>query len=108
MEYILYILAILWALGSFGMACMLVFDKWNSRTGTIVGILVGIPIWMLLGVAPIYFVYEHYSEGEFTLAKVSWQCTAGHNETSTAYVQSGNVMVPINSTTFICDQYTRK
>jgi len=108
MIYLGYVLATLWAVGLFAVCVYFTQDICNTNIGKFFTACLLLPIWVIMGLAPFAFIHHQTGDVEATLLKSEWQCSGGHNETSTSFVQSGKVMVPITSTHFVCDQYNRK
>jgi hypothetical protein len=61
----------------------------------------------LLAAVPYLFWKDSQAE-RFSLRKDSWECTRSHQESSTTYIQVGNVMVPSTSYSTVCDQWSAK
>ena len=101
-----YTLAGLWAAGTLGVMVYMISALAGDVVGKLVGHAIGIPIWVLLGLGPIAVVH-HESGPSFELLRPEWACTATHVETTTTYIQSGNVMVPSTTSHTVCDAYAR-
>lgn len=97
----------MWAIGSFGVIAYCLYDMIESIPGRIIGALIAIPIWVFFGLTPMALIHHEEGPQLATLLKSDWHCASSHQETNTTYVQSGKVMVPITSTTDVCDVYGR-
>lgn len=53
-------------------------------------------------------IYKDMRAETFALRKDSWACSMSHTETTTTYIQSGKTLVPMFSTSTVCDQWSRK
>lgn len=53
-----------------------------------------------------YALYKDSQSPTFALRKDSWACSASVERSTTTYVQSGNVMVPITTYYKHCTQWT--
>lgn len=71
-----------------------------------VGLILVVAVGMVL-LIPVA-LYAEYKAEKFYLRKDQWTCTASRLETSTTYIQSGNVMVPITSTHKHCTQWSER
>lgn len=107
MIYVLYTLAAMWALGTAGVAIYFVVEEVTFAITKVIVTLLLIPMWFVIGVIPLTYVHEKSGPKLATLLKSEWQCVNSHSEQSTTYVQSGKVMVPVTSTTDVCDAYGR-
>jgi hypothetical protein len=104
---LLYLLAAAWAVGTLGGVFMFLRDMCETAIGRVFGACIGVPIWAVLGLGPVALVQHESGPVLATLLKSEWRCTASHAETTTSFVKSGDVMVPITSTTNVCDAYGR-
>jgi hypothetical protein len=66
-------------------------------------------IFLIFVVLPlgIYASYQNFKAPTFVLKKADWSCSASHHESTTIYVQTGNVMLPQTSESTVCDQWSR-
>jgi hypothetical protein len=104
----LAILGVMWSVGCFLLplwAVWTMFDEGDTGLAAAM-LLIGFPICVLLGCLPWAF-YAEEQDPKLHLNKTHWSCTASHNQTTTTYVMSGKIMVPITSTQRVCDQYSR-
>ena len=110
MIYFVYLLTTLWSLGCFGLPLWAAWSLWDDGdNGLAVAIgLMAWPIGCLLAVLPWAFISEAQSSDLATLKKNEWFCSQSHPVTTTTYVKSGSVMVPVTSTHQVCDQYNRR
>jgi hypothetical protein len=78
----------------------------EPRTLGIIGFFVVAP----LGIALLWGLAEELwtDHPQFVLDQRDWACVATHKETTTTYVMTGKVAVPVTSTRRVCDQYARK
>jgi len=88
----------------------LVTDFFSAGEIAFMGVL-GIVTYLLVGPLIIWLAYSadayDKSPNLVTLKKHEWVCSASHQETTTTFVMSGKVMVPVTSIDTICDQYSR-
>lgn len=108
MTIALYILAVMWAIGSgtgAAIAVSEVFDSWFSRA---LWALVIIPMWAMVGLGPLLVVHSETGPVLATLQKSEWVCGASHTSTSTSYVIVGKAATPVTSESQVCDQYVRR
>ena len=104
---ILWILSVLWAVGTFFAIMYMAWDIGETWLGRAVSWMVAFPLWFVLGVAPMGFLHHEEGPQLTTLLKSDWHCSAAHEETTTTYIQVGKVMVPQIITSSVCDQYAR-
>lgn len=72
-------------------------------------VLVLIVLLVILGVPlAIYLLYASSQSPTFSLRKDEWACSASVERSSTVYVQSGNVMVPLTTHYKHCTQWSEK
>lgn len=105
-----YILAAAFAVGLLGATVALTrmaAEDFGFIGGGICAALVG-PLAALLAAAPFALIAHESGPKLATLLQSDWQCTAAHQETTTSYVQTGKVMVPVTSTSNVCDSYGRR
>jgi hypothetical protein len=107
MSILFYILGAMWAIGSLSVGACMVNDTCNSRHERVVGWLILLPFWAIVGVGPLELIRYESGPELATLLRSEWHCSAAHQETSTTYVKSGDVLVPMTSTSNVCDQYGR-
>lgn len=70
-------------------------------------LLIGITVFVVGAIgALIYYGYQDSHSPTISLKKSEWTCTHSHRVTTTTYVMSGKVIVPITTTDNICDNYT--
>jgi hypothetical protein len=107
---ILYFLAVLWAGGTLGACIAMGMDRYVADTaiGKTIFFAIVLPVWCILGVGPIFLIKHETGPELAVLLRSDWECSASHNVTSTTYVQSGKIMVPMTSTHSVCDLYGRK
>ncbi len=55
-----------------------------------------------------FALYAEYTAEKFSLKKDEWQCTASVERSSTTYVQSGSVLLPITTYSNHCTQWSAK
>lgn len=109
MNWLLYLLAAMWAIGTIWLAAGAVLELTSTPLEAIGAWCIVLPLWALIGVGPIALIHHENGPELATLLKSEWQCAASHQVTSTAYVNSGgNVMTPIESSSTVCDLYSRK
>lgn len=103
-----YALMLMWFLGCLGALWAMLYYLWDegSHVATIVLGLIGVPAALVIGALP-YGLYLDSSGPTIELQKSEWSCTRAHKETTTSYVMSGKVMVPITTTDDVCDAYER-
>lgn len=106
-QIILYSLATMWACGTFVGMCYMVYDIFHGVAGRFVGALIGLPLWAALGFYPFAFIPHASGPVLAKLLESEWQCSSSHAETSTFYHQIGNTLVPLSTTTNVCDVYSR-
>jgi len=109
----IYIAAGLAALFTFGCVVMPVYAAiwlWNDRERgpAIVCMTIVWPITIVIGALPWLAYADSQSPVLATLHKNEWLCAASHSVTTTTYVKSSNVLVPMTTTHQVCDQYARK
>jgi hypothetical protein len=107
-----YALATMWGVGCIGLPLWVVWAMWREgdRGPAIAILLLGLPLGALLALLaflPWTLVKRDNSPNLATLKKSEWVCAEAHYVTSTTYVKSGSVMVPVNSRSKVCDQYNR-
>lgn len=108
MIWLFYILGAFWSLACIVGLFWLLGIAWEE--GGLAGFVITgftLPIGLALTVLPWTIIEQETGPDLTTLKKGEWVCTAKHTTTSTTYVQSGNVMVPMVSEIDVCDQYTR-
>lgn len=66
-----------------------------------VAIVVGLLVWAG------FILYGDAHAEKFELIKTEWTCSASHDEVSTSFQKIGEVNVPIDTTTVVCDQWSR-
>lgn len=110
MIYFVGLLACLWSAGCFSLPLWAGYTLWDEYEKGMAAamLLLGWPIGVLLAVLPWAFWGQQTSPTLATLKKNEWFCTQSHPVTTTTYVQSSRVMVPITSTNRVCDQYNRR
>jgi len=85
----------------------LVYDLWE-RVAMPVVILV-LCVLVIVGIPVLcYAVYLDMKSPTFSLDKDEWTCTASVERSSTTYVKSGEVLVPITSNYKHCTQWSEK
>ena len=109
MENIIIALMVLWTIGCtvgpfLGSWCLV---KEESLFMAAFVLLITLPIGCLLAFVPWMLYAQETSPNLAVLKKNEWVCSASHSETTTTYVKSGSVMVPIVSHTQVCDQYNK-
>lgn len=71
--------------------------------------ILGIMVFIILGVPVVgYGLYRSSQSPTFSLRKDEWACTRSEPRTTTTYVMSGKVMVPITTTTRHCTQWSEQ
>ncbi len=106
--FILYLLTSMWAVGTMGGFIFLMLEVSDYVLGRAIFAAVVIPIWVLVGLGPTLYLVSQSGPQLAVLMKADWQCNASHRETSTSYVKSGAVMLPLTVDTDVCDVYGRK
>jgi hypothetical protein len=103
------ILAVMWSAGCFGLPLWAAWSLWDDyeQGMAIAVLLIGWPLAVIVGILP-WAAYADSQDPHISLNKTEWVCTARHSMTTTTFVMSGKVMVPITSTHQVCDQYNRK
>jgi hypothetical protein len=86
---------------------MMAWDILDWLGEHVVGWIILVIAVALLIVVPVGFYLDSKAE-RFSLRKDSWSCTSSHQESSTTYVQSGSIMVPVTGYSTVCDQWTAK
>jgi len=104
-----YALSAMWAVGCFVLP---LWGAWvffrEGDTAPALGVLfIVFPLCVLMGAAPWAFIKQGASPDLATLKKNEWVCTEAHYVTTTTYVKSGSVLVPVTSRSEVCDQYNR-
>ena len=56
----------------------------------------------------IYVEFTKAQSPTIALRKTEWECTGTRQESTTTYVQSGKVMVPITTYHDVCVEYTKR
>lgn len=110
MIYCAYFLSALWSVGCVVIPLWAGFSLVQDRCDRGLGIsvlLVGFPLGCLFAMAPWAFIADIQSPNLATLKKGQWVCSQSHQVTSTTYVKSGSVLVPVTNTNRVCDQYRR-
>ena len=104
-----YILASMWLVGCVVAPLWAAIVTWQDDDNLICFLVlsIGLPLGCLLGILPWALIAENRSPDLATLKKNEWVCSASHVESSTTYVMSGKIMVPITSNDTVCDQYNR-
>lgn len=111
--WIVYTLSALWSIGCAGAFIAGFRAVWSEHYGgfpwgaMLMLFGLGLPLCFIMGILPWSFIAYEQSPTLATLKKSEWVCTAEHPETTTTYIQSGKVMVPMTSTHMVCDQYGR-
>lgn len=112
----IWLVGIFIAMISIGIIIMIISlasSAFNSFYGDSVLACITLFIVMPIGFAIIFFMWTGWYESYFseqitvTLNQKEWVCSASHSETSSSFVQSGKVMVPITTQHQVCDQYNR-
>jgi hypothetical protein len=108
-EVFLTILGTMWFIGCFGLPLYGVLTLWNDGENgmALALLLIGWPIGVFMGALPWAF-YADAQDPHLSLNKTEWVCTSRHSQTTTTFVMSGKVMIPITSTRQVCDQYTHR
>lgn len=109
MVVIAYALAGLWFLGCTVLplyAAVSLFQDRDTGLGAAV-LLIGFPLGCLIAVLPVALIEESQSPDLATLKKNEWVCSASHSVSTTTYVKSGSVMVPVTSRHQECDVYSK-
>lgn len=106
--FILYCLATLWAIGTFGLLAVMMWDTIHSIIGAAVYWCVCLPLWAVLGLAPFYLINHESGPELAVLLESEWVCTASHQTQVPITNMVGKVPVTTMSTHTVCDQYNRK
>lgn len=109
MIYIGAFLAVLWSAGcTLGPVFMAAY-AWREGDYGFAAAFATIlfPVGAVFAAAPWLMYADTQSPVLATLHKNAWQCGASHTETTTTYVKSGNVLVPMTTQHQVCDQYVR-
>jgi hypothetical protein len=106
---IFYVLAAMWTLGCIGAVIAVTGLLWTdgSRIPAFLCLATGLPVAVVCGALPWVIAADEAGPDLATLTKDEWRCTAQHTRTSTSYIMSGKVLVPVTSTHEVCDQYGR-
>lgn len=85
-----------------------ILEKWMFEDDSIIFTMVKLfgMIFLITGLIAAPFAYMDAHEPNFTLKKAEWHCTASHPETTTTYVMSGKIAIPITTTNTVCNQWT--
>jgi len=109
MIYLFYLLAVLWSLGCFIIPLIMGISMFADREPALGAtlILLGWPAGCLFAYVPWALISEAQSPDLATLKKSEWVCAQSHPVTTTTYIMTGKVLVPVTNTHQECDQYNR-
>lgn len=109
MTVVLYILAAMFSLGCAAATVWLLYTLWQeeSPVAAVIAGLIGVPLAVFLVALPFFIIAKRNSPVLATLHKGEWTCTAMHHATTTTYVMSGKVLIPITTSHSVCDEYRR-
>ena len=79
----------------------LIFSFGTLMFLVIVGV---IGVLVLLGIG----AWEEAKSPVFTLHKNEWVCSMEHTETSTTLISSGKTLIPLVTSSSVCDRYDRR
>lgn len=113
--WIIYTLSALWSIGCLALFLFILkqvvfpgYGEGPNWLGIVMVLGLALPIIVLIGLLPWAYIEYDKSPDLATLKKAEWWCSVEHPETTTTYVQSGKVMVPVTTTTMVCDQYNKR
>lgn len=104
------ILAAMFSTGVMGVAAYCVFSLVSEDEWALVAVafLVGLPIAIIVALAPWALIGDETSPDLATLKNNEWFCSAKHTAVTTTLIMSGKTMVPVVTSHVVCDQYNRK
>ena len=109
MENLIIALMVLWTIGcTIGpfLSSWWLFNE-ESPFAAAFMLLITLPLGCVLASIPWILYGQEVSPNLAILKKNEWVCSASHTETTTTYIKSGSVMVPITNHIQVCDQYNK-
>ena len=96
----------IWSILVTGGIIYLCFNTLREDIGLgVLFVIIGVLLFLLVVILPFAYLKEQESPILATLHKGSWVCSQTKEVVSTSFMQSGNVMIPITTTSEGCTAY---